>query len=109
MSNTPPLADKVESPRGATWMHEDLAAYIEEQTGYQADVTTIRLAFALRADYRKSEQYLAAKAAAKAEKEALVAERKAAREQAKAERAAAKAQREAEKAAQAEAEASAEG
>lgn len=106
MPSTPPQAEKVETPRGATWMHEDLASYIKSETGYDADVTTIRLAFALRADYRKSEQYASAKAAAKSEKEQAAAERKAAKAAAAEERKAAKAAAEAEKAAKAEAESS---
>lgn len=93
--NTPPRAELVESPRGATWMHADLAGFIKDETGYDADETTIRLAFALRNEYRKTERYQNAKQAYKEEREA---ERQRAKEERAKAREEAKAKREAEKA-----------
>jgi hypothetical protein len=54
-----PRADMVTDERGWTAMHEDLSAFIKSETGYNADPTTIRLAFALRNEYRKTDRYTA--------------------------------------------------
>ena len=102
-----PQADRLEAERGATWMHEDLAEYIYEQTGLKADPDTIRMAFAMRNEYRKTDRYANLKEQVKAEKEAeaarIKAEKAEARAKAKAEREAAKAEKEKAKAAKAKA------
>lgn len=67
--------------------HEDLAAYIQEQTGYAADARTVQLAFNMRNEYRKTDRYKNLVAQMKTEKQAAEEEAKAAR---KAEKAAAK-------------------
>lgn len=95
MANTPPQASRLEDNRGATWMHEDLAAYIKEQTGYDADPTTIKLAFAMRNEYRATDRYAEAKEQARAAREA---EKQAEKERKAKERAEAKAAKEAEEA-----------
>lgn len=96
-----PQADRLQAERGATWMHDDLAEYIYEQTGLKADSDTIRMAFAMRNEYRKTERYANLKEQVKAEKEAeaarVKAEKAAERAKAKAEREAAKAAEKAEK------------
>ena len=100
MANTPPRADMVTNDRGWTEMHEDLAAYIKSETGYSADVTTIRLAFALRNDYRKTERYAKLRADREAAREAeqkAKEEARAQREKERAEKAAAKEKAAAEK------------
>lgn len=103
-----PQADRLQAERGATWMHDDLAAYIEEQTGYGADSTTIRLAFAMRNEYRKTERYRDLRAEVRREKEKAREEKKAAAAKERAEKKAAKEAAEKAKAAAAEAEADAE-
>lgn len=103
MAKTPPKADMLENGRGWTEMHDDLAAWINEQVGYEADSTTIGLAFALRNEYRKTDRYEALRAARADVKAQEEAARAAERQQKADERAAAKIQREAEKVAKAEA------
>jgi colicin import membrane protein len=48
--------------REPTAMHHRLAAYIEEQTGYEPDVKTVQLVSNMRNEWRKSEDYVAFKA-----------------------------------------------
>lgn len=103
MANTkskdaPPQADRLETERGATWMHDDLASYIEEQTGYAADSTTIRLAFAMRNEYRKTDRYRTLREKVRAEKEKEQAAKKEQRAKERAEKKAAKEKAQAEKA-----------
>lgn len=82
-----PRRDMITDPRGWTEMHDLLAEYIEAETGYAPDTTTIRLAFALRNDFRKTQEYADLRAARVEAREA----KKAAKAQARKEREAKKA------------------
>ncbi len=97
MAKNPPQAERLEDNRGASWMHDDLAAYIKEQTGYDADSTTIKLAFAMRNEYRATDRYKDQKEAARAEKERARQEEKERKAREREERKAAKEAEKAEK------------
>lgn len=84
-------ADLVE--KEPTQLHSDFTAYIQEQTGYEADEKSVQLATILRMDFQKSDANQARLQAAKSAREQVAqerAERAEARKAAKAEKTEAK-------------------
>lgn len=96
-ARAPKKAPRVDlQDREPTTLHSDFAEYIQEETGYEADLKSVQLATLLRMDFQKSEKNQARiQASREAKAEALEerARKKAEREEKRAAKEAAKAEK----------------